>query len=355
MSLLPYEIAKAAEARRVPVDVHWDLNTVCQHDCVMCYWSDAQQGLSTADVKQVLDALAGAGCLFLTLSGGEIFLREDILEILDHATDRGFVVTVKTNGTLLTEDQVRIMAGMGIYEVHISLHAATAKVQDKVTRTPGSFDKAVRSIEWCVRAGIKTNIMCVLLHGHLDEWAKVQELAERMGVDEVVATPFMFAGTDGDAGPFRYQLSDAELKSYYLNMYHAGQGACPGDGDLSDPLANLPEEERQNDLAISCAVIRRGVTLRPNGDVIPCTWVPRVLGNILRTPIRDILHSPQADEVIEMIRLKNNPECSVCCDKMSCFRCPGLALMEHGDAQRPPSEGCRHVRIQKEILHEAGR
>jgi radical SAM protein with 4Fe4S-binding SPASM domain len=382
MGCLPYFLEKAAEKKRIPVDVHFGVNTVCNSKCVMCYLDDELKGPTTEQIKNVLDDLAAEGCLFLTVSGGEPFLRDDILEILDYATDKGFVVTLKTNGTLVTGEMVLRIAKMGIFDVHISLHGSTAKIQDAITRMPGSFEKTIRTIKLFVKAGVKTNIMTVLMHGHLDELEKIQKLSDEIGVNDVIFTPFIFTKVNGNKQSLNYRLLDDELRDYFrlmrknpeqkqkmcgdelnslLQLCERSKDARQSDDrivdlnfDTSDPLAYLPEEDKDDDLQISCAVVRKSVTIRPNGDVVPCELIPFVLGNTFKNSIRDILNSPKADAAIEMIRLKNNEQCSSCSDKIGCFRCPGMAYLEHGDSRIAPSEGCRQMKIQKEVLSERG-
>ena len=59
--------------------------------------------LDTAGMLNVADKLAEAGVLNLTLSGGEPFLRRDILDILTRAIENDFfAVSLLTNGTVLS-------------------------------------------------------------------------------------------------------------------------------------------------------------------------------------------------------------------------------------------------------------
>ncbi|PYU41972.1 MAG: heme d1 biosynthesis radical SAM protein NirJ, partial [Acidobacteria bacterium] len=75
-------ISRTVEKHR-PLSVHFDLTYRCNERCVHCYLDHDNHGeLTTAECLQVLDDLARSGALFLTFSGGEIFLRPDLYEIL---------------------------------------------------------------------------------------------------------------------------------------------------------------------------------------------------------------------------------------------------------------------------------
>ena len=90
--------------------------------------------------------LVQIGAISLTLSGGEIFLRKDVLDILDFATQR-FYVFLLTNGTLISEKIAQKLKELGVLRVDISLYGKR-EIHDKITKTPGSFDKVMDSLRW---------------------------------------------------------------------------------------------------------------------------------------------------------------------------------------------------------------
>ena len=61
--------------------------------------------MTTVEIKHLLSEMAEAGVFILTLSGGEIFLRKDFFEILEHARSLTFCVKLKTNAVLIREAQ----------------------------------------------------------------------------------------------------------------------------------------------------------------------------------------------------------------------------------------------------------
>ena len=95
--------------RRVPIDVSVEVTRRCPLACSHCYNNlpladpEARSSeLTTQEHCRILDQLADAGCLWLLFTGGEIFARPDFLEIYRHAKRAGFLITLFTNGTLLT-------------------------------------------------------------------------------------------------------------------------------------------------------------------------------------------------------------------------------------------------------------
>src|SRR5438128_8471981 len=82
--------------QRVPVRAMIELTYGCNLRCVHCYnpTHQAKAELATAQIKALIDQLATAGCLDLAFTGGEIFTRMDLFEILAYAKAKGFLVTL---------------------------------------------------------------------------------------------------------------------------------------------------------------------------------------------------------------------------------------------------------------------
>src|ERR1700742_4611140 len=127
-----------------PLAAMLELSDRCNEVCVHSYQVQGQKGeLSTGEWRRVLDDLAEAGVLMLTLSGGEVTLRKDFLEILAYARARAFAVRLFTNGMTMTRELAAKIAAQHVVDVEISLYSPRAEGHDFVTGVPGSFDKTV--------------------------------------------------------------------------------------------------------------------------------------------------------------------------------------------------------------------
>ncbi|NLC81465.1 MAG: radical SAM protein, partial [Lentisphaerae bacterium] len=87
-------------ADKKPVVV-WNVTSACNLACTHCY--AATQGtpdeLTTVEAFALIDDLAAFGCPVLLFSGGEPFIRPDILDLARHAVGKGLRVVFSTNGT----------------------------------------------------------------------------------------------------------------------------------------------------------------------------------------------------------------------------------------------------------------
>lgn len=78
------------------------LLTNCDMDCTFCYASKNLGNMSVDRAKTVIDYLAGAGAERINLTGGEILMHPDALEVVSYAHSVGLGVTLFTSGSMLT-------------------------------------------------------------------------------------------------------------------------------------------------------------------------------------------------------------------------------------------------------------
>jgi AdoMet-dependent heme synthase len=97
---------------RAPLIVWFEITRNCNLPCKHCYVEAGpgrarDQECSTSEIFAILDQLRAAGVFALVLVGGEPMSRPDFLEILWYAHRLGFVISIATNGTFLTEEVIR--------------------------------------------------------------------------------------------------------------------------------------------------------------------------------------------------------------------------------------------------------
>src|SRR5262249_1062084 len=206
------DLYASAEERAVPLSALVELTNACNVDCEHCYLDllpDHRIGaLSTEEWKQIFRELAAEGCLFLTLSGGEILIRRDWYELAAYARKLGFALRLYTNGTLIDDDVADRIAELTPVAVEISLHGATAETQDAITRRPGSFERTARGVSRLRARQVAVVLKCVLMRRNAHEFASLRRLAREWGAEilfDVEVTP----KNDGSYGPVALTMDDA--------------------------------------------------------------------------------------------------------------------------------------------------
>ncbi|MFZ0478520.1 MAG: radical SAM protein [Terriglobales bacterium] len=330
MSLMA-EIGQKAFNLGVPVAVHLDVTYRCNERCVHCYLDHDDHGeMTAAEIKGVLDQLAEAGVFFLSLSGGEVFMRRDFFEILEYARRLLFVVKIKTNAVMIGEAEARKLRALAIDTIQISVYSHRPAVHDAITKLPHSFERTIKAIKFLRDQGLRVNIANVLMTANYNDHLGVQKLAAELGVHyklDPTITPMM----DGDTSVLSLRVGREKLEEVFRNP-----ALVPNQEEFCAP----PKPPSKADLeSYSCSAGHSFCYISPYGDVFPCVQFPLPSGNVRRQKFLDIWnHSPQLNEV-RSVQIKDLPVCSSCSHASSCTRCPGLAYME-GSMRGPSTADC---------------
>jgi radical SAM protein with 4Fe4S-binding SPASM domain len=331
MSTLIAEMSAKALKRNIPLSVQLDLTYRCNERCIHCYLDHDDHGeMTTSEIKELLDQMADAGVFYLTISGGEIMMRRDFFEILEHARKRTFCIKLKTNGILIRKKDADRIKNLGVQSVQISIYSHRAEVHDAITKLPGSLANSIEAIRRLRGHGIKVSIANVLMVKNADDYVGVRALAAELDAQfmmDPTVTPMM----DGDRGVLSLNVDEAALREVFRDESLVGnveEFCAPPSGASEEALDMLP-----------CSAGHIACYVSPYGDVYPCVQFPLTCGNVRRTKFMDIWrNSPQLNE-IRSITLRDMPSCSVCTHGGTCTRCPGLAYME-GNMLGPSSQDC---------------
>ena len=330
MSLLQ-EMNEKALALGIPLGVHLDVTYRCNERCVHCYVDHDDHGeMTTAEIKDVLDQLAAAGTFFLTLSGGEVLMRRDFFEILEHARALLFNVRIKTNGVMIREREAQCIRALGVEHVQVSIYSHRPEIHDAITKLPGSLKRSIEAIRFMKSQGLKVTIANVLMTANTGDHAGVQALCRELGVTYTL-DPTITPKMDGNTSILKLRIPGAELNEVFHNESLVGnvEEFCappPPPGD--DIMEGYP-----------CSAGHTAAYITPYGDVFPCVQFPLPSGNLRRQKFLDIWqNSPQLNDV-RSIRAKDLPVCSTCSHVGTCTRCPGLAYME-GSMRGPSTADC---------------
>jgi AdoMet-dependent heme synthase len=257
-----------AVAERIPIAVHIDLTYRCVQHCVHCFIPEAwhrgegsEPELSTSHFKSIIKQLAEKGTLFLCLSGGEIFLRPDLLELIRYARELTFAVFLLTSGIAgPTAEQAKLLGVLGLSGMAVSLYSMDPEVHDRITQTPGSWVKVMWTINLCQDHGIPLALSCTALKLNasglpgLQTFCTARNLPLRLSAD-------LRPRWDGKAFP-------PDLALLYTTFQSAGNG--------NEGSETFPGGERRK----SCSAGLNICYITPGGEVWPCTEIPLPCGRV---------------------------------------------------------------------------
>ncbi|MDX1813199.1 MAG: radical SAM protein [Candidatus Bathyarchaeia archaeon] len=339
-----------------PFLVVWDFTHKCNLSCKHCYSNSGathKTELTTEEALGVVDQLADFGVTALAFSGGEPLSRKDFFKVASHASKRGLYVSVATNGTLLTEENVKKLKQAKINYVEVSIDGATAQTHDSFRGVSGAFDKAVAGLKTCVEADLCACIATTATKSNLAEMPGILDLAEEVGAARFTYFNFIPTGRgkehyDQDLSPEEREklmllLLDRMSKGYKVTILTtAPQLArvalqCQEPGDTATmSMAHMQTVKVSKkalplaDFIGGCGAGRLYCSLSPQGDVHPCVFFPVNVGNLKKETFEGIwLNS----KLFNAFRDRNNLKgaCGKCSYKYICGGCRARANAYHGD------------------------
>src|SRR5438445_10682277 len=146
---------------RIPVNGTIEVTRRCPLECAHCYnnlsMGDQEARRSELTYEEhcrLLDEITEAGCLWLLYTGGEIFARKDFLDIYTYAKQKGLLIGLFTNGTLITPKIADHLAEWRPFMIEITLYGRTRETYEQLTGIPGSYDRCMRGIRLLMERGL---------------------------------------------------------------------------------------------------------------------------------------------------------------------------------------------------------
>jgi AdoMet-dependent heme synthase len=313
--------------------VQWHLTERCNMKCRHCY----QHGsTSELDHAQICRAIENMNVSFkewekeysielirsMNFTGGEPFLRKDLFEILNFVRDRGFSISIMSNGTTITDLIARKLAEIGPVHVQVSLEGME-KVHDSI-RGNGSFKRAIKGISRLVNNGVETSTNTTLSRLNSSQVRELVDLGEKAGLSAVTFSRLVPCGSGLKL--LKDMLASVDLAAIYRDLHeiHSEKLQVLSRDPLAE-VAHVQGDIPDTEFPIAgCAAGLFGITVASDGSVMPCRRMNLVIGNITRQPFREIWESP----VLWSLRNRKfyHGKCGVCRYWMICRGCRAVAL-----------------------------
>jgi len=295
----------------------------CNNNCYFCYTGGPRKinELKTKDWKKVLDKLWDSGVPQVVFTGGEPTLREDIVELVDHA--REFVTGMVTNGRLLARlapDLKRV----SLDYVQVSLEASRAEIHDKMVGVSGAWQQTIDGIKASLNGGLDTITNTTLTRDNLAAFPELVKTGASLGL-KVMACNTLICSGRGTKAREETNVSLEELKATLNKTLETAKQANVRLEWYSPTCYKQLNPLEFGFGAKSCSAAQYNMTIEPDGSVIPCqSWLKEKVGNMLKDPWTKIWNHPVCVGFRKKAYLENREECKGCEHLTQC--CGGCPL-----------------------------
>ncbi len=331
MFLLPHA---EPHQRYQPEDAVVVLTYRCNSRCAMCHiWQSDQSGVGELTPSEYERALPNT-LRYVNLTGGEVFLRNDLAEVIDAVRRAAPLasVVVSTNGMQPQRTQLMLPAILAAnpnvgFAVSIDGDETT---HDRIRGVNGAWRRARETIEVLRNASL-ANIRIAFTASSTGAGSNVSllgvvyDLSRELGVEFTCAIAhnsehyFHIKSNrrvpPEELGPqldrvARTELLTSEVKRWYRAYFYHG----------------LLEHARAGTRPTPCEAAHTSFMLDPIGNVFPCNILNLPIGNVRQTAFQSIWESSVMHATREVVRNCDQPCWMVCTARASIQRDQKLVM-----------------------------
>jgi len=337
------ELQRRAAVIRQPVNGAFELTERCNLSCRMCYVRHSahdaarrQEELSASEWLTLAQDAVDNGMVFLLLTGGEVFLRPDFFEIYTPLTRLGLMLTLFTNGTLVTDRIAQRLAEIPPSLTQITLYGGTAATYEAVTGVPGAYARCCAGIEALLKHRVRLELKTTITQRNAGELEAMRQMARNWGL-AFSAGWLLMHRRDGNPS----EVEDCRLSAHDCASLEATER--PAAGERTEPGPRGPHAVKASNFY--CQAGKSAFAINASGEMNPCLNLSKPAARPLDTGFR------AAWEGLQRFVDDAPPLGSVClaCDMRGyCARCPAWSAMETGTLTEPVPYLCSIARERKE-------
>jgi len=345
-------IHKSAKDKGFPLRVMCELTYRCNFYCKHCYVPQNYRKygeLKTEEVFSILDQLKDIGCFYLGFTGGEPFIREDMIKILWYAKKLGFEIIIYTNGSLIDKEIANELSQLRPNKVDITIPGMSKTVFENISGVSGSRDKVFKAIELLHKKGVNLGFKTCVLKENEDEIEDIKKFAESLGALHRLDNMLM-PRLDGSREPFKYRgtlknMSHASHHTLHTTRYTLqvtrpmSHVSCPtlqvtGKGMVKCGLENCDIEnvdcELSTESLFKCGVGQTQAAITPLGELKMCLMIdyPKYKLHTTRHTLKEAWE--KLKDLVKNIKPDENYKCGSCELKDFCKWCPAKAWLYNG-------------------------
>jgi radical SAM protein with 4Fe4S-binding SPASM domain len=336
--------------QRVPVQVSIEVTRRCPLECLHCYnnlpmadMEAKRRELSKEEHFRVLDELVDMGCFWILYTGGEIFARKDFLEIYTYAKQKGFLITLFTNGTIMTEEIADYLAEWPPFAIEITLYGRTRETYEALTAVPGSYDRCLRGIKLLKERKLPLKLKTVATSINKHEVLAMRQFAEELGV-EFKCDGQINPRIDCSQSPLATRLAPEEVVA--LDM--TDPKVVEEYRKLAERDLHAPPNLSQVDTVYLCGGGVNSFALNAYGEVGICVISQQDTFGIRGSSVKAVWEE-------SLLQLRNRKrsrvtKCVQCRIQSLCAMCPANGELENGDKESPVDFLCEVAHLRAAVV-----
>lgn len=299
-----------------------ELTQNCNFKCKHCYCADKEMGnLPLESFIKIIDKIYSTGCLFLNFTGGEIFTHKNFEEIYTYAKNKGFIIDLLTNASLINNRHIDLFKKLPPKNIAVTIYGTNEVDYKNFTGDADNFEKVIKSLEllkankipFVLRTVATKTLKKSLMNGEFDR------LVERFDTT-FKYDPIIFPKTNGDTSTLSEGLSIEEIIELEKNTERRREAW------KKEICINM----QNNDFCWRCFAGSNSMTIDFKGDAYICGLYRKNPISVVDNTIDKVMEHLQSIHR-KHIDIVNNNECSKCKNRKICKWCPAYSYIYNGN------------------------
>lgn len=339
------------ESIRAPFTAGMELWPECNFRCIHCHAESERchgnPSMTTEQIMSVIDMLVERNCIELFLTGGETLLHKDFALIYTYAKKKGLLVSVLTNGSLISQEHIDLWKEYRPEMVSLTMYAATPETYELITRCKTGYTMFCRGVNLLKENNIPFEIKCIGMKQNLKEIPSIREFARSLGLRNAILGWDIRPMNDGSSVPVQYRVSpeeafeielqDCERRNFWETFAHAED-------------RDKPTQRQLGSYQYPCSIARQFVFITHDGYMQGCVKAV--------SPRYDLMHGDfdSGWDFLEKEFLSKKASLyfrCLSCDKIRyCEQCSAAFAAENGDPETPVEFYCKLGQLRQDFMNK---
>lgn len=344
----------------------FELTARCNLKCKMCYICEdvdndqkKEKELSKEDWIHLARQARDEGLLYVTLTGGEVLLRQDFKEIYETMSNLGLLIQIYTNGTMITPEFASWLSKKPPYKVSITIYGASKETYQRVTGNAQAFERVIQGIDLLIENGIPVELKTTVVQGNAADLIELSNLATTRGLMLNIVNYISPRREGSNSDPVGNRLSPEALAEYEVrvgennqklqeenhpikpdlmlfedgqaipNPYQIQQTATATESMAETATTTADKSAMREELpskAFVCSASKCAAWFTWDGRMLPCGILPDIATYPLKAGFIDAWR--ELKQIASLV--STCEECSDCIYKVTCDVCPARLYGESG-------------------------
>ena len=331
----------------LPIGGNFELTARCNFDCPMCYVHLKQEDIEAQGreltAQQWIDIARqarDAGMVFALLTGGEPFVRKDFFEIYHAMKELGLLISINSNGSMLSGPILEKLLEDPPFRVNISLYGGSNETYCGMCGQP-AFDRVVENIAALKAGGLDVRLNVSITPYNREDLEAICRKAEELGVHVKLAS-YMYPSIRVNGGKYGYgdrldpeaaAAANVQWDQMRFTPEEFARRAC---AMHEFALVEGPECAADLDEGVGCRAGSTAFWMTWDGRMLPCGMMPHPTAYPLETGFRAAWEQIRE----ETRKLRMPAKCGSCPKRGACAVCAAVCVTETGKFDGVPEYMC---------------